>query len=182
MSRDENDKGELLSSDLPTGPAGGSRATGSQVWMRPAIPFPRNHSHRERAWRPLATIIRCLPRQGLPLCAPGKFCPSSWQFLNSIAECSLLKYFPGFYCPDKCAANKTKQRALRGNSIRATRTIQTALRSVVGSGYNSALSASLSVGNQSAPRVKFNALRAEIRKPTPLPHLGAAYWVYAALV
>ena len=31
MSRDENDEGELLSSDLPTGPAGGSRATGSQV-------------------------------------------------------------------------------------------------------------------------------------------------------
>jgi hypothetical protein len=31
MSRDGNDEGELLSSDLPTGPAGGSRATGSQV-------------------------------------------------------------------------------------------------------------------------------------------------------
>jgi hypothetical protein len=25
--------------------------------MRPATPFPRNHSHRERAWRPLATTI-----------------------------------------------------------------------------------------------------------------------------
>jgi hypothetical protein len=23
--------------------------------MGPATPFPRNHSHRERAWRPLAT-------------------------------------------------------------------------------------------------------------------------------
>jgi len=34
MSRDENDEGELLSSDLPTGPGGGSRATGSQVGKR----------------------------------------------------------------------------------------------------------------------------------------------------
>jgi hypothetical protein len=31
MSRDENDEGELLSSDLPTGPGGESGATGSQV-------------------------------------------------------------------------------------------------------------------------------------------------------
>jgi hypothetical protein len=67
MGSDENDEGELLSSDFPTGPAGGSRATGSQVRWRhlsrrdeacdpDQIPFPRNHSHRERAWRPLATI------------------------------------------------------------------------------------------------------------------------------
>jgi hypothetical protein len=47
MSRDGNDEGELLSSDLPTGPAGGSWATGSQVGQR-------RLSRRDEACDPLS--------------------------------------------------------------------------------------------------------------------------------
>jgi hypothetical protein len=55
MSRDENNEGELLSSDLSTGPTQPYMAAGGPG---SAHPFPRNHSHRERAWRPLATAKR----------------------------------------------------------------------------------------------------------------------------
>ena len=47
MSRDENDEGELLSLDPLTGPAGGSRATGSQVGQR-------RLSRRDEACEPLS--------------------------------------------------------------------------------------------------------------------------------
>jgi hypothetical protein len=81
MGRDENDEGELLSSDLPMGPAGGSRATGSQVGQR-------RLNRRDEACDPLSAQLLA-SRAGL---APTrddqerKPAPFPWSFYSKTSK------------------------------------------------------------------------------------------------